>query len=208
MKIIDLSHLIHSNMPVYPGDKEVVISAEKTWESDGYRLSSLISSLHAGTHIDAPSHLTGSDERMNDIDLSRCMGRGVLVDVRNFESIELKHIESLEILEGDIVVFLTGWSKYFGSEKYNNHPALTEELAHFLVTKKINMIAMDMPSCDHEPYPVHKILMNGNILIAENLCNCKELLNCPFEVFAIPLKIEAEASLARVFAVCDEEKTA
>jgi kynurenine formamidase len=50
--------------------------------------------------------------------------------------------------------------------------------------------------------------MNGNILIAENLCNCKELLNCPFEVFAIPLKIEAEASLARVFAVCDEEKTA
>ncbi|MDP2814416.1 MAG: cyclase family protein, partial [Erysipelotrichaceae bacterium] len=132
----------------------------------------------------------------------------VLVDVRNCETIELKHIKSLEILEGDIVVFLTGWSKYYGSENYYKHPALSEELAHFLVMKKIKMMAMDMPSCDYPPYPVHKILMNGTILIAENLCNCEALLNCPFEVYAIPLKIEAEASLARVFAICDKEKTA
>jgi kynurenine formamidase len=208
MKIIDLSHPIQSNMPVYPGDHSVEISIEKTWESDGYRLSSLFSSLHAGTHIDAPSHLTESDERMSDINLHRCMGRGVLVDVQNCESIELKHIESLEILEGDIVVFLTGWSKYFGSEKYNNHPALAEELAHFLVKKKIKMIAMDMPSCDHFPYPVHKVLMSSGVLIAENLCNCEALLDYPFEIYAIPLKIEAEASLARVFAICTKEKTA
>lgn len=208
MKIIDLSHSIQSNMPVYPGDKEVLISTEKTWESDGYRLSSLISSLHAGTHIDDPSHLTDSDGMMSDIALTRCVGRGVLVDVRNCESIELKHIKSLEILKGDIVVFLTGWSKYYGSEHYYEHPTFSEDLAQFLVMKKIKMIAMDMPSCDHYPYPVHKILMNGNILIAENLCNCEALLNCPFEVYAIPLKIEAEASLARVFAICDKEKTA
>jgi hypothetical protein len=29
-----------------------------------------------------------------------------------------------------------------------------------------------------------------------------------FDVFAIPLKIDAEASLARVFALSDKEKTA
>lgn len=202
MKIIDLSHPIQSNMPVYPGDQEVVISTEKTWKIDGYRLSSLISSLHAGTHIDAPSHLTDSDRVMCDIDLTSFIGRGVLVDVRNCESIELTHIQLLDIVEGDIIVFMTGWSKYYGSENYYKHPALSEELAHFLVMKKIKMIAMDMPSCDHYPYPVHKILMKGNILIAENLCNCEALLDNMFEVFAIPLKTDAEASLARVFAIC------
>lgn len=208
MKIIDLSHPIQSNMPVYPGDQEVVISTEKTWENDGFRLSSLLSSLHAGTHIDAPSHLTESDGVMSNLALTSFIGRGVLVDVRNCESIELKHIMTLDISEGDIVVFMTGWSMHYGKNQYYEHPALSEELAEFLVMKKIKMIAMDMPSCDHDPYPVHKILMKGNILIAENLCNCEALLNCRFEVYAIPLKIEAEASLARVFAICDEEKTA
>jgi kynurenine formamidase len=45
--------------------------------------------------------------------------------------------------------------------------------------------------------------MKAGILIAENLCNCESLLDVDeFDVFAIPLKIDAEASLARVFATC------
>jgi kynurenine formamidase len=189
-------------MPVYPGDRNVEILIEKSYEKDGYTLSSLISSMHAGTHIDTPSHLSESKLNMSDVDLVQCVGRGVLIDVRDRMLIELSDIQDADIREGDIVIFLSGWSKYYGKTLYNEHPALSEETADFLVDKRIKMIGLDMPSCDHYPYPIHKILMNSKILIAENLCNCESLLELnEFQLFAIPLKIEAEASLARIFAI-------
>jgi kynurenine formamidase len=208
MNIIDLSYPITTNMPVYPGDKEVEIVMEKTWETDGYRLSFLTSSMHAGTHIDAPSHLSKSKLDMSDIHLSQCVGRGVLIDVRKRKSIDITDVQDSDIQEGDIVIFLSGWSKHYGTQKYHEHPVLSETLAEYLTMKKIKMIGLDMPSCDHDPYPVHKILMKSGILIAENLCNCVSLLEVKtFDIYAIPLKIAAEASLARVFAIT-KEKTA
>lgn len=206
MKIIDLSYPIETGMPVYPGDTEVKIRIEKTWETDGYRLSSLHSTMHAGTHIDAPSHMSESSEMMKDIDLGLCIGRGVLIDVKDKNIIDVADVQNKEIREGDIVIFMTGWSKHYLTEHYHHHPVLSEALAEFLVMKKISMIGIDMPSCDQFPYPVHRILMKARILIAENLCNCESLLEADeFDIYAIPLKIDAEASLARVFA---KEKTA
>lgn len=208
MNIIDLSYPITSNMPVYPGDKEVEIVIEKTWQADGYRLSSLVSSMHAGTHIDAPSHLSDSRMDMSDINLNQCVGRGILIDVRKRKLIDITDIQDSDIREGDIVIFLSGWSKHYGTQKYHKHPVLSESLAEYLTMKKIKMIGLDMPSCDQDPYPVHKILMKSGILIAENLCNCESLLEVKtFDIYAIPLKIAAEASLARVFAIT-KEKTA
>jgi kynurenine formamidase len=202
MKIIDLSHKIMTDMPVYPGDRDVKIITEKTWEADGYRLSSLISSMHAGTHIDAPSHLSDSKLNMSDIALSQCIGRGVLIDVRNQSEIDVSDVEQVDILEGDIVIFLSGWSMNVDKQQYQKHPVFSEALADYLIKRKIKMIGLDMPSCDQYPYPIHKILMQSGILIAENLCNCESLLELSeFHIFAIPLKIEAEASLARIFAI-------
>jgi kynurenine formamidase len=207
MKIIDLSYPIETAMPVYPGDTDVEIRFERTWETDGFRLSSLHSTMHAGTHIDAPSHISESLVLMKDVDLSRCIGRGILIDGRGKSTIGVSDVS--DIVEGDIVIFLTGWSRHYSTELYHEHPVLSEDLADLLVKRNVKMIGMDMPSCDHEPYPVHRILMKAGILIAENLCNCESLLDVDeFDVFAIPLKIDAEASLARVFALSDKEKTA
>ena len=209
MKIIDLSYPIQTGMPVYPGDVEVNIHIQRMWEADGFRLSSLHSTMHAGTHIDAPSHISESNVMMKDIDLCRCIGIGVLIDVRNKNIIDVEDVQKKDIKAGDIVIFLTGWSKHYSTSQYNDHPILSEDLAEFLVMKEISMLGMDMPSCDHDPYPVHRILMKAGILIAENLCNCESLLDIDeFDVYAIPLKIDAEASLARVFALYDKEKTA
>ncbi len=206
MKIIDLSYPIETGMPVYPGDTEVNIHNERTWEADGFRLSSLHSTMHAGTHIDAPSHISDNNVMMKDVDLCRCIGTGVLVDARNKNIIDVECVQNKDIKAGDIVIFLTGWAKHYSTSQYDDHPVLSEALAEYLVLKKIKMIGLDMPSCDHEPYPVHRILMKAGILIAENLCNCESLLDLKaFDVYAIPLKIDAEAALARVFA---KEKTA
>ena len=54
---------------------------------------------------------------------------------------------------------------------------------------------------DKEPYEIHKILFQNGVFILENLTNLSKLLYVEeFEVFAQPLKINAEASLVRAFA--------
>ena len=71
----------------------------------------------------------------------------------------------------------------------------------FLVKQKVKIIGLDWPSPDHHPYPIHEILLKNNILILENLTNLDQLLNeTDLEVFAFPLKIEADSSPVRVIA--------
>lgn len=65
------------------------------------------------------------------------------------------------------------------------------------------MLGIDMPSPDFPPFPVHKLLLSNGIFILENLTGLQQLLNIDtFEVFAVPLKIYAEASLTRAYARC------
>jgi kynurenine formamidase len=45
------------------------------------------------------------------------------------------------------------------------------------------------------------MLFTNNVLIAENLANTERLIGIgPFEVIALPLRIEADSSIARIIA--------
>jgi len=90
----------------------------------------------------------------------------------------------------------------FGEEEYySNYPVFDKELVDYLAKQKVKMIGIDWPSPDHEPYPMHQILLKNNILILENLTNLDLLLSEPaFEIFAFPLKINADSSIVRVVA--------
>ena len=202
MKYIDLSHEINHGMPVYPGDMKVSLVQEKSVERDGYTVYSFSSGLHAGTHIDCPMHLLSNDRTMAEYPLECFAGRGCLIDVRGESVIDYKKEYDNRINQGDIVLIFTGNDEFYDSERYfNNHPVITEKLAHFLVSRGIKALGVDMPSPDFPPFPIHKLFFNNGILILENLTNLKQLLRIEhFEVFAAPLKICAEASPTRVFA--------
>jgi kynurenine formamidase len=63
------------------------------------------------------------------------------------------------------------------------------------------MVGMDMPSPDKYPFEIHKLLFDNGIYIIENLMNLDKLLGIKkFEVIALPLKIKADSSIARVVA--------
>lgn len=63
------------------------------------------------------------------------------------------------------------------------------------------MVGTDTPSPDKSPYLIHKILLKGDVLIIENLTNLESLLShSEFEVIALPIRFEAEASPIRVVA--------
>lgn len=203
MRYMDLSHKIENGMPVYPGDDGVSLLQVKKLDVDHYNAYALSTGLHAGTHLDCPMHLLDCPERMADFPLESFSGKGCLIDARGEGTIDYR-AEYDEIRSGDIVLILTGMDCAYGSERYySGHPAVTGKLADFFISRKIKMLGIDMPSPDFPPFPVHKLLLGNGIFILENLTGLEQLLGLKnFEVFAVPLKICAEASLTRAFAKC------
>jgi kynurenine formamidase len=201
-KIIDLSHVVSNQSPVYPNDQPVVIETIKRYKDDGYHLSTLTSSMHVGTHIDAPLHLSALPITMDQFSLEIGIGRGIVIDVRGQEVIELKQDQLAKIKKGDIVILYTGWDQYYYSSKYYDHPVLSMTSAKGLIEKEIAMLGMDMPSIEHYPFEIHHLMMNHGVWMIENLTHLGALdKNCFYEIYAIPIKIEAEAALSRVFAI-------
>jgi len=106
------------------------------------------------------------------------------------------------VQENDIVLLYTGFDQNFYNKSYfTDHPVVDKTLAQFLVDRKIRMLGMDLPSPDKYPFDVHKILLQGNVLIMENMKNLGLLTEAKyFEIIAFPIKIKAEAALVRAVA--------
>lgn len=203
MKYIDLSYEITDGMPIYPGDEEVELEFKKIYDNDGYSYSVLRTGMHVGTHIDCPMHLTNNRKYISQYELDNFIGCGVLLDVVGEKVITKKKGYGEKIRNKDIVILRTGYEKYYGTEKYyNSHPVLSEELVKLFIENGVKIVGFDMPSPDMEPFPIHKLLLNNEIFIIENLCNLKELReDKDFKVIALPLKIRGEGSLVRAIAI-------
>jgi arylformamidase len=198
--LIDLSVLINETMPVYPGDPPTKIENAGIIQKDGYEDHYVSFGTHAGTHIDAPSHMILNGKTLEQFPLETFTGRGVYIKVLN-KRFDLQTIMRASIQEGDIVLFHTGMSERYGAHDYfEEYPALPEELANYLVQKKVKMIGVDACSVDQEQFIAHKILLQQNILILENLTNLDKLENKQFTIHAFPLKLQLDGSPVRVVA--------
>ncbi len=201
MKLIDLSYPIDNDIQIHPLDSPTILLQEKYLENDSFNLFRLETGLHTGTHIDAPMHLTENKKFINDYDLNRFCGSAVLIDARGQNIIEYKEDFNSLIKENCIVLFYTGHDSKYGSEEYfTSHPVIDTKLAEFLVSRKIKMTGFDLPSPDNEPYPVHKLLLENDIMIIENLTNLENLIDKEFEIYAFPLNIKSDSSISRVAA--------
>ena len=57
MTVIDLTHTIREDMPVYPGTEQPRLTTACTVSQCGYRETLLHMYSHTGTHMDAPAHM-------------------------------------------------------------------------------------------------------------------------------------------------------
>lgn len=197
MRFIDLSVPINAQTPVYPGDLATRIESAGIFEKDGYEDHYICMGTHVGTHVDAPSHMIAGGINLDQIPMERFFGRGVCIKAGR--ELNLEAAKGVNIQEDDIVLFHTGMSsRYHESEYYDNYPAMTEELAHYLVERRVKMVGVDMCSVDHEPFPVHRILLKQQILIIENLTNLSALEGKEFTVYAFPIKLQIDGAPVRV----------
>ncbi len=199
---IDLSHTFSDNMPVNPGDPRVKLHQIAAFHSDGYNDFKIETGMHAGTHIDAPRHMTEKGCYISEINVNFFSGNGYLIDARNHNPFPPQLIDFKIIQPGDIVLVFTGFgSKFHQLNYFEEYPEFSQEFARLLVEANIAMVGMDTPSPDRYPYMIHKLFFSENILIIENLTNLDKLLAVEkFKVHAFPLKLNSDASPARVIA--------
>jgi kynurenine formamidase len=204
---IDLSVPIIDGLSVYPGDELPRLIKVRTLASDGFNNFNLSASMHIGTHIDGPMHLTQSARFLSDVPITQFVGPGCILDVSGQHSIRYKPEYGQIIQPGSILILYTGMGLRFGTKEYfEEFPVVSIELARLFVERRPKMVCMDSPSPDRAPHEIHKLLLENNILIAENLIQCERLLPVrTFEIIALPLHIQADSSPARIIARIREE---
>ena len=198
---IDLTQTIFDKMPVLPGDMEVILEQSNHINPHGYTNFQLHTGMHTGTHIDGPYHMSLKGATIDSVPVTNFIGKGILIDLKN----DNKSYTIPELEDFSIVIIITGHSKYFGTDHYfTSYPEIPVSLIRELIKSNIKMIGIDSPSPDYEPYSVHKLLFDSGIFIIENLTNLQLLSGKKgFEIIALPLKIRADSSPARVIAKID-----
>jgi kynurenine formamidase len=198
---IDLTHRLNNDTPVYPGDAEIKISVADTIEQNGYLGHNLQLGSHSGTHIDAPAHMISGGKTLDKFGLEAFIGRGCYIFL-NDGKFSLEAVQNADIKANDVVIFDTQSSYHFKKPEYfTDYPVMNEEIAQYLVEKGVKMVGLDTCSADNLPdFPVHKILLNSDILIIENLTNIEQLTGHSFNVYALPIKLDIDGSSARVIA--------
>jgi arylformamidase len=199
MKLIDLSILINEDTPLYPGDAAPKFEKAGDLEKDGFQDCYVSFNNHIGTHIDAPSHMFKDGKNLSEIPLENFAGRGVCIKVED-NKFDLEKVKNADIQKGDIVLFHTGMSdRLFETDYYKDFPQMPEEIAQYLVGKKVKMVGVDVGGIDHD-FSLHRLLLKKEILIMENLTNLKELGGKEFKVYAFPIKLQIDGAPVRVVA--------
>lgn len=208
--IIDLSLTYEDGIAGY--SREVA----KTLEEDGWNASTLHLYSHAGTHMDAPFHFGVSPHSIDLFLPHQFMGKAWVVHVPVRQSQQNITVNDLgriadELVPGDSLLLRTDWNAFRYTAKYRDElPRISEELALWCVGHQVKMLGVEPPSVAdvnnlEEVTRIHQILLGGEVIIIEGLCNLDQLSKSEVLLIALPLKIKnGDGAPARVIAL--EEK--
>lgn len=212
MKMIDLTHTIQSNMPVYPGTDPPEIHSVATIEGQGFAERKLSFFSHTGTHIDAPAHMLDGGMTLEQFPVSHFVGQAVVIHIpeRTCRQINAEELNPYgEIIEAcDYVLFHTGWENYWGKQAYfSGYPVLTDRAAQWLTGFKLKGVGFDTLSPDRETggdFSIHHIFFEAGILIVENLTGLDVLKGSRFQFNCLPMKFDqAEGAPVRAIAILE-----
>ena len=169
----------------------------------GFTDHTLTTAMHVGTHIDAPLHMIEGGARIDEIAADHFIGSGVLIDARGKDVIDASLLSGSTLTNQSVVFVYSGTDKKYKTPEYDTeYPTITKAFAQKLADAGVKMLGIDFINPDKDDsFPIHKILLSRGVLIIENLTNVDSLIGVhSFEVFAIPMKLHADAAPVRVIA--------
>jgi len=188
VRVVDLSHPVTAETQVYPGDPVPHLEQHSTIEADGFNLMSISMGSQSGTHVDAPFHFDNDTKRIDEVGLDLFIGPATVLDCGELSARQAVTIESLadqlnKVQAGDIVLFKTRWSRFYGTDEYFNNPYLDADLVSHLLDRGVLTFGLDAINIDETPddthegvgFPAHHLIAKAGGVICENLTNLEAI---------------------------------
>ena len=209
MTIYDISLTISPSLPTWPGDPGLVLEQFESMDKGAHaNVTSISTSLHVGTHVDAPHHFLNDGRTVENLPLDVLTGPCYVVQLPDgIDAITEEVLARTEITSDmERVLFGTGNSHYWarGQEKFQeDFVAITEDGAEWLVEHGIRLVGVDYlsvaPFGDSEP--THHVLLKAGVVIVEGL-NLANVVRGFYTLYCLPLKIAgADGAPARAILV-------
>ena len=183
-----------------------------------YKAHRFRASEHGGTHVDAPAHFAEGRHTVDEIPLDRFLGPARVLDVSaaaaknadyeiTVEDLERFEAEHSRIPDGAVLLLRTGFferwpdrATYLGTEERGpdavaklHFPGLHPDAARWLLRERdVAAVGIDTASMDRGQstlFESHRILLEQNVPIFENVANMGELPATGAFVIALPMKI-------------------
>ena len=211
-EIYDISVLLGIESVDLPGRK--LFSKEQQEKINGterFRTSHISMSAHAGTHIDAPSHLGDFTKTLDKYAIADFILPALVACIEDKEAIRSAELEGLDIRQGEALLFKTDNSvsgrSTAGGVPPEHYVYMSIEATVFCVEKKVSLVGFDYFAPEkpgdgnNESAPVHRILLEKDILILEG-ANLKDVPQGRYTMFCLPLKMQgSEGSPVRAILI-------
>lgn len=191
---IDVSVALRNGMPTWPGDR----AFERTLDSDMKKgdhanVSHIATSVHAGTHMDAPVHFVNGGAGMDGIPMDVCIGRARVIAIRNPERITPEELDRHNIQPGERVLFKTANSEraWDTNEFQTRFVSIRADAARHLAERRPRLIGVDYLSVgafEGDGIETHQVLLGAGVWIIEGL-DLSPVAPGEYDLICLPLKI-------------------
>jgi arylformamidase len=212
MKIHDISVPISEDLPVWPGDPNVALrQLSNIKDGEISNVSQIRMSVHTGTHIDAPKHFFDSGKTVDQVSLSKLIGKTLVMEIQDSvdaisEKVLMAHPQRELIEQSKKVLFKTRNSSLWQSNPstfYEDYVGIDASGAAFLAELPLDLIGVDYLSVApyEETTKPHLILLEEEIVLLEGI-NLSEVKEGEYTLFCLPLLISGcEGSPARAILI-------
>ena len=196
MTIYDVSLTISPNLPTWPGDPALVLELFESMDKGAHaNVTKFSSSVHLGTHVDAPHHFLNDGRTADTLPLDVLTGPCYVAQLPDgIDEISSEVLGRTEITsEMKRVLFGTRnshlWAR--GESKFQtDFVAITEDGAEWLVEHGVQLVGIDYLSV--APYgdsvPTHTVLLKAGVIVVEGL-NLSQVMRGFYDLYCLPLKI-------------------
>ena len=189
--LYDISSPLSESIAVWPGDTSFRREVSRDHGSgDGYALSSIHATVHAGTHADALRHMLAGAPTIDEMALDYYIGPCQVIHVEATPATAIRPGDLPDATGAPRVLLATG--TYPDETRFTeDFAALSVELADRLISQGVRLIGIDTPSVDlfhGDGMAVHHRLATAGVATLEGL----RLGHVPpglYELIAPPLRI-------------------
>src|SRR5512145_272307 len=177
MTIYDISLTISASLPTWPGDPGIELVQFEAMDSGAHvNVTRISSSVHIGTHVDAPRHFLSDGSTVEQLPLDVLTGPCYVAQLPDgIEAITSEVLDRTKITsEMKRVLFGTRNSHLWArceSKFQTDFVAITEDGAEWLVERGVQLVGVDYLSV--APYsdtiPTHLTLLKAGVVVVEGL---------------------------------------